>query len=196
MDIVNDIKEYVQKVTPKLQERFDSRERLLLLSREVIRYSGESISNSHKRRKEEALKKLQQAIEKLEELKKLVNSYPELLYGDVGTAFQEVSEASIVYSIYFNEKVGTAEELGIPEQYYILGIADSIGEMRRKVLEHLRKGEIEEAEKTYKIMEELYEMLWTLEYPKALVPNLRQKIDNLRRLLEETNHDLFLAHLE
>lgn len=60
----------------------------------------------------------------------------------------------------------------------------------------LRKREVEKAEQTYTIMEELYEILWELEYPKALVPNLRQKIDSLRKLLEETNHDLFLAHLE
>jgi len=32
-----------------------------------------------------------------------------------------------------------------------------------------------------------------LEYPKSLVPGLRQKIDGLRKILEETNHDLFLA---
>ena len=196
MDLVNQIKDYVEKITPKLQERFDSREKLLLLSREVIRYAGETISLSHKMKKEEATKKYEMALQKLKELKEVVCNYPELLYGDVGTAFQEVAEASVVYSIYFDQRVPTGEELGIPDIYYILGIADAIGELRRRVLELLRKREVEKAEQTYTIMEELYEILWELEYPKALVPNLRQKIDSLRRLLEETNHDLFLAHLE
>jgi translin len=196
MDLVNQIKDYVEKITPKLQERFDSREKLLLLSREVIRYAGETISLSHKMKKEEATKRYEMTLQKLKELKEVVCNYPELLYGDVGTAFQEVAEASVVYSIYFDQRVPTGEELGIPDIYYILGIADAIGELRRRVLELLRKREVEKAEHTYTIMEELYEILWELEYPKALVPNLRQKIDSLRRLLEETNHDLFLAHLE
>ena len=196
MDIVSQIKEYIDRITPKLQERFDSREKLLLLSREVIRYAGETISLSHRLKKEEATKKYELALQKMKELKSIVDNYPELLYGDIGTAFQEVAEASIVYSVYFDEKVPTAEELGIPDVYYILGIADAVGELRRRVLELLRRGEKDKAEETYAIMEELYEILWELEYPKALVPNLRQKIDTLRRLLEETNHDLFLAHLE
>ncbi|WP_230951527.1 hypothetical protein [Sulfolobus acidocaldarius] len=98
-------------------------------------------------------------------------------------------------SIYFNQNLLIATDLGIPDAFYILGIADAIGELRRKTLEHLRKKELEEAEKTYQMMEELYELLWELEYPKALVPNLRQKIDAMRRVLEETHHDIFLAYL-
>jgi Predicted RNA-binding protein of the translin family len=42
-------------------------------------------------------------------------------------------------------------------------------------------------------MEEVYSVLWDLEYPKALVPNLRQKIDYMRRIIEETHHDIFIA---
>ncbi|BFH74536.1 haloacid dehalogenase [Sulfurisphaera javensis] len=194
--LTDELKSYIDKISPKLQERFDKREKVLLIAREVIRYSGETISLSHRLNKEEALKKYNLALQRLDELRKIIDEYPELLYGDVGTAFQEISEATIVLSMYFNEKLKTAEDLGIPEIYYILGIADAIGEMRRRVLELLRKDQKREAEETYKMMEELYELLWTLEYPKAVVPGLRQKIDNLRRLLEETNHDLFLAHLE
>ncbi|WP_062510558.1 haloacid dehalogenase, partial [Sulfolobus acidocaldarius] len=154
-----------------------------------------AISLSHRFRKDEALNKYKLALEKLDNLKKLIEKYPELLYGEIATAFQEVAEATIVISIYFNQNLLIATDLGIPDAFYILGIADAIGELRRKTLEHLRKKELEEAEKTYQMMEELYELLWELEYPKALVPNLRQKIDAMRRVLEETHHDIFLAYL-
>ena len=194
--LVDEIRDYINRVLPKLQDRFDKREKVLLVAREVIRYSGETISLSHRLKMEEAKEKFSLALQKLEELKKIINEYPELLYGDVGTAFQEVAEASIVLSMYFNDKPKTSEDLGIPETYYILGIADAIGEMRRRVLELLRKDQKDEAEKIFKMMEELYELLWALEYPKAVVPGLRQKIDALRKLIEETHHDLFLAHLE
>ena len=194
--LIDEIRDYINRVLPKLQDRFDKREKVLLVAREVIRYSGETISLSHRLKMWDAKEKFSLALQKLEELKKIVNEYPELLYGDVGTAFQEAAEASIVLSMYFNDKLKTSEDLGIPETYYILGIADAIGEMRRRVLELLRKDQKDEAEKTFKMMEELYELLWALEYPKATVPGLRQKIDSLRKLIEETHHDLFLAHLE
>ncbi|WP_338600422.1 haloacid dehalogenase [Sulfolobus tengchongensis] len=192
---VQKIKNYLDSINGVLQERFENREKLLLMARELIRFCGETISLSHKGRREEALKKYELAISKAFEIEKIISNFPELLYGDVGVAFQELAEASVVVSLYFNVDLKLPNELGIPDIYYITGIADAIGEMRRRVLELLKKNEVEEAEKTYQIMEELYELLWEFEYPKSLVPGLRQKIDSLRRILEETNHDIFLAKL-
>lgn len=193
--IEKEIKEYLNSVFNSLQERFENREKVLLMARELIRYCGETISLSHRGKKEEALKKYEMAITKALDIQKVIIVFPELLYGDVGVAFQELAEASIIISLYFNIKLKLANELRIPDIYYILGIADAIGEMRRMVLELLKKNNVEEAEKTYELMETLYELLWGFEYPKALVPGLRQKVDGLRRLLEETNHDIFLAKL-
>ncbi|WP_256201934.1 haloacid dehalogenase [Sulfuracidifex metallicus] len=156
-------------------ERFDNREKLLLMSRELIRYCGETVSLSHRGEKERALKRYQDAIKKSKEIEQVVSNFPELLYGDVGTAFQELAEASVVISMYFGEKLNLASDLGVPDTYYITGIADSVGEMRRRVLELLKEGKNQEAEKTYRIMEDIYQTLWNLEYPKSVVPGLRQK---------------------
>jgi len=193
--ISDQIKEYINSVNARLMERFDNREKLLLMSRELIRYCGETISLSHRGEKERALKRYQDAIKKSKEIEQVVSNFPELLYGDVGTAFQELAEASVVISMYFGEKLNLASDLGIPDTYYITGIADSVGEMRRRVLELLKEGKNQEAEKTYRIMEDIYQTLWNLEYPKSVVPGLRQKVDALRRILEETYHDIFLASL-
>jgi translin len=187
------LRRYVQEMLPKLEQRFQSREDLLLLSREVIRYAGEAISLSHRGRREEAVQKFDMAKSKLREVSERVKAFPDLLYGDVGTAYQEVSEAAAVLSIYFDLHLPSPEELGVPEGYYVLGMADAVGEMRRMALELLRKGKKEEAERVYQTMEEVYSVLWDLEYPKALVPNLRQKIDYMRRIIEETHHDIFIA---
>lgn len=187
------MRRYVQEMLPKLEQRFQSREDLLLLSREVIRYAGEAISLSHRGRREEAVQKFDMAKSKLREVSERVKAFPDLLYGDVGTAYQEVSEAAAVLSMYFDLPLPSPEELGVPEGYYVLGMADAVGEMRRMALELLRKGKKEEAERVYQTMEEVYGVLWDLEYPKALVPNLRQKIDYMRRIIEETHHDIFIA---
>jgi translin len=188
-----ELKKHLENIEGRLSDRFEGRERVLLLSREVIRLCGEVVSLSHRREKERAVERYGVAQGKVAELKTILRSFPELLYGDVGTAFQEMAEASVVLALYFDVALAGPEELGIPEIYYVTGIADAVGEMRRTVLEFLRKGKLNEAEQIYDIMEGLYEMLWRLEYPKSLVPGLRQKIDGLRKILEETNHDLFLA---
>ncbi len=189
------LKEYVNSFLPKLEQRFDSREKLLLTAREAIRYSGEAISLAHRGKEKEAYEKFELARTKVKEIADVIKNFPDLLYGDVGTAFQELSEAAFVLSVYFNRDLPSPEELGVPEFHYLLGMADAVGEMRRRVLELLRKGKFDEAEATYSIMEEVYETLWELEYPKSLVPNLRQKIDYMRRVLEDTHHDLFVAEM-
>lgn len=193
--MIEEIQSYLVGIEKKLTERFDNREKLLLLSRELIRVCGETISLSHRQKKEEALKKYEEAVQKAKEIEQIVNQYPELLYGDVGTSFQELAEASVVINMYFGGKLYLADELGIPDMYYVLGIADAVGEMRRAILEFLRKGDYENADKFFNYMETIYEELWKFEYPKSLIPGLRQKIDALRRILEETRHDLFLAKL-
>ncbi|MDT7900288.1 haloacid dehalogenase [Acidianus hospitalis] len=193
--MIEEIQSYLDGIEEKLTERFDNREKLLLLSRELIRVCGETISLSHRQKKEEALKKYEEAIQKAKEIEQIINQYPELLYGDVGTSFQELAEASVVINMYFGGKLYLADELGIPDMYYVLGIADAVGEMRRAILEFLRKGDYENADKFFNYMETIYEELWKFEYPKSLIPGLRQKIDALRRILEETRHDLFLAKL-
>ncbi|MFP3164903.1 MAG: haloacid dehalogenase [Acidianus sp.] len=193
--MIEEIQSYLDGIEEKLTERFDNREKLLLLSRELIRVCGETISLSHRQKKEEALKKYEEAIQKAKEIEQIINQYPELLYGDVGTSFQELAEASVVINMYFGGKLYLADELGIPDMYYVLGIADTVGEMRRAILEFLRKGDYENADKFFNYMETIYEELRKFEYPKSLIPGLRQKIDALRRILEETRHDLFLAKL-
>ncbi len=193
--MIDEIQEYLEGIEKKLTERFDNKEKLLLLSRELIRTCGETISLSHRQKKEEALKKYEEAIQKAKEIEQIINQYPELLYGDVGTSFQELAESSIVINMYFGGKLYLANDLGIPDMYYVLGIADAVGEMRRAILEYLRKNDYDSADKIFNYMETIYEELWKFEYPKSLIPGLRQKIDALRRILEETRHDLFLAKL-
>ena len=193
--ITDKINEYISSVEEKLMSRFESRERLLQISREVIRYSGETISLSHRGRRDEALEKYGQARKRVEEIKNIVQNFPELLFGDVGVAFQEISEASVVLSFYFNLPLNLSRDLGIPDIYYITGLADALGEMRRAALESLRKGDKARGREILEEMENLYDILWKLEYPKSLVPGLRQKVDAMRKILEDTRHDVFLAEV-
>jgi translin len=107
---------------------------------------------------------------------------------------QEFAEASIVMAVLRGEDLPTPEEVGVPPEAYIAGLADAVGEMRRYALDSLRKDNMEEAERMLKVMEEVYVSLKGLDYPRAVVPNLKRRVDMIRRQVEETRADVTLAH--
>jgi len=63
--------------------------------------------------------------------------------GSVDSAFQEYAEASILLSLIRESRFVGFEELEVPMTSYVLGLADVIGELRRRALESLRKDDIE-----------------------------------------------------
>ena len=75
----------------------------------------------------------------------------------------------------------------------LTGVADVAGELRRYILELLRKSEIKEAEEFIGFMERIYLSLLTFSYPDKVVPGLRGKMDMIRLSLERTKSDLISA---
>jgi translin len=76
---------------------------------------------------------------------------------------------------------------------YLTGLADVVGELRRAVLDVLRSENVEHAETYLHHMESIFESLVALDYPNALVPDLRRKCDVARSLVEKTRGDVTTA---
>jgi translin len=57
----------------------------------------------------------------------------------------------------------------------------------------LRGGEVERCEDCLAVMEEVYGILVTFDYPDAMTGGLRRTTDNVRGILERTRGDLTLA---
>lgn len=85
------------------------------------------------------------------------------------------------------------EEVGIPYEPYLLGLADAMGELRRAVLDFLRKGELKSAEELFSLMEGVYEFLVEFDYPDAVLPGMKRKQDVVRGLIERTRGELILS---
>ena len=77
----------------------------------------------------------------------------------------------------------------------IQGIGDTIGEWRRKALDHLRNLDIKKAETYLEIMEEGMGILNELDYPDALTGGLRRYADNARSIIERTRSDITNAFI-
>ena len=78
----------------------------------------------------------------------------------------------------------------MPSIPYVLGLMDVIGELRRRSLDSLRKGDVKTAEKCLEIMEHIYVEITVMDDAYLLVPGLRRKCDIARGVIEITRGDV------
>jgi len=145
----------------------------------------------HQERLNEAERLLSETEKLFEELNQMCKQSPELMYtGLVDAAFQEYTEAHVFLGLIRENRFVSPEELGVSGVNYILGLADVIGELRRRSLDAFRKGNVPLAEKCLETMENIYMELTAMDDAYMLVPGLRRKCDVARRIIETTRGDV------
>jgi translin len=121
------------------------------------------------------------------DLKDVLADHPDLYYsGMVYNSVSEYVEAYVTYKLIVEKKMPSMGELGVHYVPYLQGLGDVVGELRRHVLALLDRSLLDEAEYYLDIMERIYLWLRKLNYPDALVPGLRHKVDVARRLIDDT----------
>lgn len=184
----------IKDIDSTLRAKDEKREKVIIHSREVIRRAGSAVLAIHKKDKEGLKESMKGAEAALGAALEVCKRQEELYFvGPMPQAFQEYAEAACVKAMVAKKPLPTPHSLGIPVEPYITGLADAVGEMRRYALDSLRKDNLKEAERALDIMENIYTALKGLDFPRAVVPNLRRKVDIMRRLLEETRGDVTLA---
>ena len=183
-----------------LVDTFDNlneiREQSLSTSREIVRDCSKSIRYMHRNDAKGSEEYINSAKEKIEKLNSLCREVSEISYaGYILDAEREFVEAVMFYSFEVNGTLEPFENFNVHASSYIQGIGDTIGEWRRKALEHLRSLEIAEAEKYLNIMEESIGILNELDYPDALTGGLRRYADNARSIIERTRSDITNAFI-
>lgn len=177
----------LSKVASYLDERSLVREEAIRAAREVVRLSKQVIRCVRSAGLEEARARASELREAVRSLNGKLAGYPELYYsGLVYGALSEYAEAMLVLSIVEGGGVRGHEELEIPPVPYLQGLGDVVGELRRLVLEKVKEGDFEGAWRLFKAMEEVFEGVSSLDYPEALVPGLRHKVDVARGLVDST----------
>ncbi len=159
--------------------------------RRVTRLSKQAIFLVHKDNLEKAEETLGEAWEAFTKLDALSKNDPELsCMGDVDAAFQEYAEAHIFHKIVKEKRFVDWEEIKVPVASYVLGLADVVGELRRRALDSLRKKDFKTAEKCLGTMENIYMELINLDEIQYLASGLRRKCDIARRVIEATRGDI------
>ena len=191
---MQDFNEIIEKTRKILDERTRVRDETLLQARTLTRLSALTIRAIHRGESDEANNLLSEAHLLVLKMQTDLAGYPDLYFtGYTQDAIKEFAEASLTCALIENRRLPRPEELGIEYATYINGLAESIGELRRRCLDILRKGYSEEAERLLQTMDEIYNFLVTLDYPDAITNGLRRQTDLVRGIIERTRADLTLS---
>jgi translin len=76
---------------------------------------------------------------------------------------------------------------------YLKGLGEAVGELRRYILDSLRRGDTSRCEELMEVMDEIYTLLITMDFPEGVTGGLRHTTDMVRGALERTRGDLTLA---
>lgn len=193
-DISEELEAISEKIRVALDEKDGAREKCLKDCREIIRLSSTSIRAIHRREKEKAAELISAAERLVRKTQKdLSKLHPDLLSANyIHDSFKEYAEASITFAVIFERSIPDPDRLRVAYPAYLNGLAESVGEMRRFVLDSLRSHEFSVAEELLAIMDHIYTVLVTMDFPDAITCGLRRNTDSVRGIIEKTRGDLTL----
>ncbi|OGO20121.1 MAG: hypothetical protein A2Z15_02960 [Chloroflexi bacterium RBG_16_50_11] len=191
---MNNLDAMAEEIRKELAAKDEAREKMLPLCRDSIRYSSTAIRAVHRQEFDEAARQIKSARDILSEAEKAVGEYSELANtGAVRDAQKELAEANITLALVMGKALPKPKELKVDVAAYLNGLGEAVGEIRRYLLDGMRKGDLSKGEELLTIMDDIYSMLVTMDFPDALTGGLRRTTDMVRGVLEKTRSDLTLA---
>ena len=174
-----------------LDARFAVREKGIAGSRKVIRSSANGIRALHRGEWEPAAVLIDQAGALLAEITAVLEEHPDILHaGFVGDAAKEYAEARITEALFQGRPVPGFVELGVDPVPFLHGLGEAVGEMRRRLLDLLRAGEVDQAQAALDAMDQIVDLLAEMDYPDGMTAGLRRTTDVSRSLVERSRSDL------
>jgi translin len=175
-------------------DEHQAREQALRTSREIVRNSANSIRATHRGEFQTATHLLDEITVLTKSINDILEYHPRVYYaGFVEDAMKEYAEAAATLSFVRGHTPPSLEELGIGAAPYLNGLAEAVGELRRYSLDSLRQDEFDRCERVLTVMDEVYSILVTMDFPEAVTGGLRRRTDAARGLLERTRGDITLA---
>lgn len=179
------------EVRPVLDDRFAARERGITGSRRVVRASANAIRGLHRGEFDEADRLIEEAGSILAEITTALSDHQDILHaGFVNDAAKEYAEARLTAAIFSGQALPSAADLGLDPVPFLHGLGETVGECRRRMLDRLRAGEVEEAERLLAAMDAIVDLLATMDYPDGMTSGLRRTTDVGRSLVERSRADL------
>jgi translin len=192
--LIDELEAIAGELRPCFAAEDAAREKALRSSRQIIRYSGDAVRAVHRTQYDRADELLSSARELLREIENDLAGHGRLLHsGFVHDAQKEFAEGCITLALIAGEKLPRPGTLGVSNAAYLDGLGESVGELRRYVLDSLRRDELSRCEELLHTMDEIHGLLMTMDFPELLAHGLRRTTDSLRGIIERTRGDLTVS---
>ncbi|MEX2504357.1 MAG: hypothetical protein WD378_05870 [Egicoccus sp.] len=183
-----------EPVRGRLVARHEAREVGLAEGRDAIRAAANAIRAVHRAETERADTLIGEARASLQAAYDACGSYPDVLHaGFVQDAAKEVAEAVLTRAAIAGRDLPGPDAVGVDDVAWLHGLAETVGELRRASLDHVRGGRVDDAEAALALMQEILAALMTIDVPDGLSRGLRRATDSARAITERTRGDLTTA---
>ncbi len=189
------LEEIAEQVHASFEKMTAARDRALAQTRTLTRHCAHAIRAVHRDELELAQQNLESARLLAVALHTELLEYPQLYYaGYTQDALKEFAEATLVYALV-TEGAGlpSYQDLNLEPSTYLQGLAEAVGELRRRCLDALLHEQPQEAQRLLEEMDEIYSVLVTMDYPDAVTGGIRRLTDVARAIIERTRGDLTLS---
>lgn len=184
----------VTEAVSRIESIHAAREQALSAARALVRQCANAIRAVHRAEFSGADALLREATTTAQVLRTTLDGFPELMSaGYTQDALKEYAEAALVYAFLKGEPPPSAAALHVEPAAYLNGLAEAASELRRAILDGLRHGQVARAEQLLEVMDDVYSLLVTIDYPDAVTGGLRRTTDALRAVLERTRGDVTAA---
>ncbi|MFH1651481.1 MAG: haloacid dehalogenase [Chloroflexota bacterium] len=177
-----------------LEQKDAAREKAMPLSRDAIRDCSQAIRAVHRGEFDRASALLEAARGRIDEAQAGFAAYSEFSNtGFIRDAQKEYAEGRIMLALVWGEAVPPPEDLNVDTAAYLNGMGEAAGELRRYLLDNMRRGDLSRGEELLTAMDDIYSVLITMDFPDGITGGLRRTTDMVRGVLERTRSDLTLA---
>ena len=180
---VKNVKSSLNDISKSLHNVNAAREYLIKNTRDVVILCSHSIIAAHKgdlRLAKQKIKNAELVLKKNQ--KKAKEDFKKYLI----TPEQELVEACSFLAVIENKEIPSLKSMKVSKESYILGLLDCIGELKRLMLDNIRKDKLKEANRIFNVMENLYLILYPFAMFDKIVKEARRKLDVNRSLVEES----------
>lgn len=175
----------------KLDAQNKARDHLLGEMRKILKETREAISSIHQNKLEAAETSMNKAKSILAAAKSEIEKLSMLpIAGLIQNAEGEIAEVALLLAFRKGETLPGSDKIGVSDLAYLYGLGDFVGELRRTAIDALKNDDLELATMAFKLMEDVYSILLTFDFPSGLTPGVRKKTDVARQLVERTRADI------
>jgi translin len=178
-------------VRAELDEKFAARELALKNCRKIIQSASKAIRALHRGDVDSADALIAEGRSLIDEAEAPLKQHRDIYHaGFFYDAVKEYAEAELTRALVLHQPLPLPADLGLHAVPYLKGLGEAVGELRRRLLDQLRKGSLSEAEDTFADMEVIHDLLAALDYPDGMTSGLRRTTDVARSLIERSRADL------